>query len=89
MDEETKKELRANAGVFFFAHLTDLQIASIATAFFMFHREFTQCFKEVVEKEKRQWRAYALGVLVKNFLMEARDLTQNMEKERWEDKEND
>ena len=89
MDEETKKELRANAGVFFLAHLTDLQIASIATAFFMLDREFTRCFKEVVEKEKKQWRAHALGGLVQDILMVARDLTQNMEKERWEDKEND
>ena len=55
----------------------------------MLHREFTQCFKEVVEKEKGKLRAYALGVLIKDFLMEARDMTQNMEKERWEDKEND
>ena len=89
MDKETKKELRANAGIFFLAHLTDFQIASLATAFSMFHREFTRGFKEVVEKEKEQWRAHALGDLAQLTLNEARDWAQNMEKERWEDKEND
>lgn len=83
MDEETKKELRANAGLFFLAHLTDLQIASIAAAFSMFHREFTRCFKEVVEKEDAQCRGYALGSLAQQILTEARECA------RWEDKEND
>ena len=89
MDEETKKELRANAGTFFIAHLSDFQIASLAAAFSMFHREFTREVKEVVDKEKEQWRAHALGALVHHTLMEARDWAQRIEKERWEDKEND
>lgn len=89
MDEETKKELRANAGVFFLAHLTDLQIASIAAAFFMFHREFTRCFKEVVEKEDAQYREKALGALAKLLMTEAREWAQHTDKEPWEDKEND
>lgn len=89
MDEETKNELRANAGVFFLAHLTDLQIASIAAAFFMFHREFTRCFKEVVEKEDEQCRGDALGALAQMIMMKAREWTQHTEKERWKDNEND
>ena len=89
MDKETKKELRANAGAFFIAHLSDFQIAALAAAFSMFHREFTRGVKEVVDKEKEQWRAHALGALVHHTLMEARDWAQRIEKERWEDKEND
>lgn len=89
MDEETKKELRANAGLFFLAHLTDLQIASIASAFFMFNREFTRCFKEVVEKEDAQCWGEALGTLARLIMTEAREWAQHTDKERWEDKEND
>lgn len=89
MDEETKKELRANAGVFFLAHLTDLQIASIAAAFSMFHREFTAGVKEVVEKEDEQGRGDAAGLLAQLIMMEAREWAQHPEKERWEDNEND
>lgn len=89
MDEKTKKELRANAGMFFLAHLTDLQIAALASAFSMFHRKFTRCFKEVVEKEKEQCRAHALGLLAQHALNEARDWAQNEGKELWEDNEND
>lgn len=89
MDEKTKKELRANAGIFFLAHLSDLQIAAIASAFRMFHQEFTWCFKEVVEKEDEQCRGEALGALVQLSLNEARDWAQYTDKERWEDKEND
>lgn len=89
MDEETKKELRANAGVFFIAHLSDFQIASLAAAFSMFHREFTRGFNEVVEKEKEQWRREALGELAQLTMMEAREWAKNMEKERWEDNKND
>ena len=89
MDEETKMELSINAGVFFLAHLSDLQIASIAAVFSMFHRPFTRCFKKVVEKEDEQCRAGALGELVHHTLMEARDWGQRIEKEGWEDKEND
>ena len=89
MDEETKKELRANAGVFFIAHMSDIQIASLAAVFSMFHREFTRGFKEVVEKTEEQCRGDVLGTLAQLTMIEAREWAQNMEKERWEDNKND
>ena len=89
MDEETKKKLRANAGIFFLAHLTDLQIASIAAAFFMFDQEFTRCFKKVVENEDAQCWGDTLGGLAQLIMTEAREWAKHTDKERWEDKEND